>query len=155
MSICAGARSSGIGFSLAATLLLAGCAGADRMREVPLTAGSQVSFQAPNEYVRRAAREALLHAKYEITEEKQVDENTYTVLGLMGVGWQSNGQWGRVVVRKLSESESRAWIHTMKRIEMNITENIDITRTAVQKYMLELVELYKEDDKAAARRQGR
>jgi len=108
-----------------------------------------LGYKNRSRYLKLAVRE--VRASYDGRFPRDED----AILGLMGVGWQSNGQWGRVVVRKLSESESRAWIHTMKRIEMNITENIDITRTAVQKYMLELVELYKEDDKAAARRQGR
>lgn len=137
--------------SLVAVVLLAGCTGAQKMRDEPLTAGDPYPFRGSYDYVKRAAREALIHAKYDITEEKQIDPDTYAVLGLMGMGWQSHGQWGRVVVKKASDTQSWAWIHTMKRVEMNITENIDIMRVALAKYMMELVELYKEDEKAAAR----
>ena len=137
--------------SLAAVAFLAGCASAGKMQDQPLTSGTRVFFAAPNDYVKRAAREALIHAKYEITEEKELDASTYSVLGLLGISMQSNGQWGRVVVKKVSNTESQAWVHTMRRIDMNITENIDITRQAVTRYMGELVEHYKEDDKAAAR----
>jgi len=117
-----------------------GCVSINKIQKLaPQAMADTLEFKATPETVRWAAREALLHAKYQISEDKQLDDGTISVIGLLGAGLQSWGQWGRISIQKKSEDTTVAYILTIARVPGNVTEDVITTRKALKLYLNDLV----------------
>lgn len=138
--------------SMITALLVLGCSSISAIREVPLNEGELLTFPVGSELVRQAARDALRDAHFEIVEEQQLNEKTFSIIGLLPWAMQSHGQWARLIIEKINEGQTALHLLTKRRVAMNVTEDIVITWRAIKLYLTDRVEVLAEDQSQRAPR---
>ena len=116
---------------LLAALVFSGCSGIGIVKEKPFDWGTKVSFNVEAKLMKKAATQSLTDNGFKIEEKGPYGKNRWQVTGFLGSSMQSWGQYLRIVVLPVSNESSQAYVYNAARISMNVTEPIQVMRTAV------------------------
>lgn len=114
-------RSAFIAVALAiAPALLAGCATSDTVHRAALTEGRSQDFSAPYDVVRAAALEAVQRLNVDIQGSDETSER-FQIRFSKPISAFSWGEVGAVNVVRIDEQNTRVFVNTEKRSQMQIT----------------------------------
>ncbi len=106
-------------------LSLAACAGANKIKTRELsTYDEDLKLDAGYDASKAACRKALERTGFSIVEERSVDADTWLVVGDMGAGFKSWGQFARIVVVRVKPQVTHAMILSTKKIDANRSEDL-------------------------------
>ena len=110
---------------LLTVLFLPACATVGGIQNAPLTAGVTRTFDAGFDNTVKAARESVVEAGLQIESVREVDANTFFIIGKKGTSAFSWGELVRVAVMREGENRTRVAVHTQRRVATNVTARGD------------------------------
>jgi hypothetical protein len=130
-------------------LSIGGCASmvghhkVEDLYDVALGSSPARTYQATFEEVKQAALYSMQQTGFENIAEHQNASAGWFVTGEIKYSWKSNGQFVRVSVRAIPGSKpakTQVFYHSVKRFEMNVTENLEVIRDKVLNLMDSYIE---------------
>lgn len=115
---------TGITFSLALFIFMAGCTSTNTMRDAPLTEGTERNYEAAFDTVVEATRDAVADAGLGIEDAYAVDESTFVIIGRARSSAFSYGGYARAVVVR-GEEETTVRVMTKRKLATNVTAKDD------------------------------
>jgi hypothetical protein len=121
-----------------AVMFLPACATVGGIQNAPLTAGVSRTFEKDFDATVKAARESVVEAGLQIESVREVDENTFFIIGKKGTSAFSWGELVRVAVVREAESRTRVSVHTQRRVATNVTARGDYSEPILSNLALKL-----------------
>ncbi len=121
--------------SLAPSCAMVGRHTAEDVSSVPVSTDyPKRTYEATLEEVQGAARNALATAQIETVEEGSTDDGIWFIVGEVSYSWRSNGQFLRIAAKPLEDEDvsmTGVFYNSVKRIDMNVTEDLIAVRNNV------------------------
>ena len=108
-------------------LLITGCATIGIMRNASIDDGEDEIFNASFAEVLKAAQKSVRQSGLAVEEVTRLDDRTWSIIGNKGVTGWSHGERVRVIVQKISESETLVRVLTKRKLSTNITATWDFS----------------------------
>jgi len=108
-------------------LLINGCASIGIMRNAPIDDGEDEIFNASSAEVLKAAQKSVRQSGLAVEEVTRLDDRTWSIIGNKGVTGWSHGERVRVIVQKISESETLVRVLTKRKLSTNLTATWDFS----------------------------
>ena len=126
------------GLALAVLFSLSACASTSSMRNEPLTAGTQRTFEADFDQVVNAARDAVVASGLAIDDAYQAKENVFVIIAKKGGSAWSWGEYVRVTIEGTTDGASIVRILTKRKLATNVTARSDWSDTVFSNIDLQL-----------------
>ncbi len=105
------------------------CAGTEKIRNVSLTSkDEEIALDASYDDSKGACRKAMQRTGFTVVEEREVDRDTWLIVGDLGAGLKSWGQFARIVVVRDRPNVTHALVLSVKKIDMNRSEDLEGVR---------------------------
>jgi hypothetical protein len=111
--------------------------------DLPFAVAADRTYAASEEEVRQAALFAMSETGLENIAEHQSNDGIWYATGEISYSWRSNGQFIRVAVRPVESGESpktEALYSSLKRYEINVTEDLTIIEEKVLTFMDQFID---------------
>ncbi len=133
----------GLALSIGGCASMVGHHKVEDLYDVALGSSPARTYQATFEEVRQAALYSMKQTGFENIAEHQNASAGWFVTGEIKYSWRSNGQFVRVSVRAIPGSKpakTQVFYHSVKRYEMNVTEDLGVIRDKVLNLMDSYIE---------------
>lgn len=133
----------GLALSIGGCASMVGHHKVEDLYDVALGSSPARTYQATFEEVRQAALYSMQQTGFENIAEHQNASAGWFVTGEIKYSWRSNGQFVRVSVRAIPGSKpakTQVFYYSVKRYEMNVTENLEVIRDKVLNLMDSYIE---------------
>jgi hypothetical protein len=132
-----------LAFSIGGCASMVGHHKVEDLYGVALGSSPARTYQATFEEARQAALYSMQQTGMENIAEHPKTSTDWFITGEIKYSWRSNGQFVRVSVSAIPGSKpakTQAFYHSVKRFEMNVTENLEVIRDKVLNLMDSYIE---------------